>query len=158
MTKNSINDVTPELLMQQFQGKGLKSIIVFTLVVHAVVLTASSVPYLANKLFGADKASMTKEEQVKAALEEASESIREIAAGYGLSPQDISDKFSGGASRAAAAAAGTEPGTTDAVVPEAGVPDVAAPAMPERPISAIEKELDVKADGPAVPKIDDDIF
>lgn len=174
MTKNSINDVTPDTLMQRFKGQGLKSIIVFTLVVHAVVLTASSVPYLVTKVFGADTGNMTREEKVKAAVKEASESIRKIAAGYGLNPQDVSDQFSGGGSRVAATAAGTEPETPEAETPEAGTPTAVTPAAgtsnavttpaavtpaaPARPQSAIEKELDVKAEGPAVPKVDDDIF
>ncbi|HAS83936.1 MAG TPA: hypothetical protein DCS43_14975 [Verrucomicrobia bacterium] len=178
MADHKINEVTPDLLMEQFQGKGLKYIIVFTLVVHAVVISASSVPYLMTTVFGADKASMTKEEQVKAAVEEATESIREIAAGYGLTPQDISGKFAGGGTRAAAATAGTEAETPEAetpgtetpaagapksVAPAAGAPKTVTPvagtpAAPARPKSAIEKELDVKAEGPAVPKVDDDIF
>ncbi len=173
MTNNSINDVTPDTLMQRFKGQGLKSIIVFTLVVHAVVLIASSVPYLVTKFFGADTGNMTREEKVKSAVQEASESIRKIAAGYGLNPQDISDQFAGGGSRAAAAAAGTEAETPEAETPEAGTPTAVTPAAgtlnavtpaagtpaaPARPQSAIEKELDVKAAGPAVPKIDDDIF
>jgi hypothetical protein len=178
MTNNSINDVTPDTLMQRFKGQGLKSIIVFTLVVHAVVLIASSVPYLVTKFFGADTGNMTREEKVKSAVQEASESIRKIAAGYGLNPQDISDQFAGGGSRAAAAAAGTEAETPEAetpgtetpaagapksVAPAAGAPKTVTPvagtpAAPARPKSAIEKELDVKAEGPAVPKVDDDIF
>lgn len=149
MTDQNIDDVTPDTLMARFQGSGLKRIIVFTLVVHVVVLLGSSVPYLAKTVFGADTAAMTQEERVKAAVQEATAAIREIAADYQLNPQEISDQFSGGGSRDETVA----PVETVATEPEA-----AEEAEPERPKSEIEKAIEVKADGPAVPAMEDDIF
>jgi hypothetical protein len=149
MTDQKINDVTPDTLMQRFQGSGLKTIIVFTLVVHVVVLLGSSVPFLVKKVLGANTSAMTQEDRVKAAVQEATVAIRKIAGDYGLNPQDISDRFATGGSRAAV------------VAPEEAVPaatDEEAAEEPERPKSEIEKALEVQAEGPAVPRIDDDIF
>ncbi len=151
MTEKNINEVTPDSLMQRFQGSGLKTIVVFTLVAHVVVLLGSSVPFLLKGAFGADTAKMTQDDRIKAAVQEATVAIRKIAGNYGLNPQQISDQFSGGGSRTAAVApVVTVPAQTDAAA--------AATAEPERPKSEIEKALEVKAEGPAVPGIDDDIF
>ncbi len=166
MADQYVNDVTPDTLMQRFQGKGLKAIIVFTLVAHVVILTGSSIPYFMKMVLGADTAKMTKEEKIKAAVQEASASIQKIAAVYGLNPQEISDQITGGGSRAAVAAGADEAGvaTVESATPAAGAPDAAtppdaaAPAEPARPKSEIEKTLEVKAQGPAAPKVDDDIF
>jgi len=152
MTEQNINEVTPDALMARFQGRGLKTIILFTLVVHVVVIGASSVPYLLKTVLGADTAAMTQEERVKAAVKEATEAIRDIAADYGLNPQEISDQFAGGGSRTAAAVGPVE---AEPAEPQA---DAAGQAEPDRPKSEIEKAIEVKADGPAVPAITDDIW
>jgi len=153
MTDGNINEVTPVTLMARFQGTGLKTIIVFTLVVHVVVIGASSVPYLVKSVFGANAAAMTKEERVKVAVKEATEAIRDIAADYQLNPQEISDQFTGAGSRAATVAP-AEP----AVPAATGDAAESGDAEPERPKSEIEKAIEVKADGPAVPAITDDIW
>jgi NhaP-type Na+/H+ or K+/H+ antiporter len=46
MSNTSIDDTTPDELMEHFQGRSLKSIILFTVVVHAIVLLGTSVPWL----------------------------------------------------------------------------------------------------------------
>ncbi len=150
MTDININEVTPDTLMQRFQGSGLKKIIVFTLVVHAVVIGGSSLPYLVGAIFGRDTSAMTEEDRIKAAVKEATEAIRAIAADYQLNPQEISDQFARGGSRAAAVA------SAEAARPESEAAD--GVAEPGRPTSEIEKAMDVKAEGPEVPAIDDDIF
>lgn len=157
MTEEHINDVTPDTLIDRFQGKGLKSIILFTVVLHIVVIVGSSVPYLVKKVFGADTTGMTQEERVTAAVQDATAAIRDIAAEYDLSPQDISDQFAGGGARATRMAA-EEAQTESAVDADAPQPASEETTEPERPVSQIEKDLEVTEEGPAVPSIEDDIF
>lgn len=143
------DQVTPDTLMERFQGKGLKGIILFTIVVHVVVIGGSSVPYLVRDVFGADTSEMTEDERIKAAVQEATAAIRDIAADYGLNPQDISDQFASGGSRAAAVSGTAPEPEEDAITDE---------PEPDRPKSQIEKDIEVTAEGPAVPTIEDDIF
>jgi len=148
-----MNEVTPDTLMTRFQGRGLKSIIIFTIVAHVVVLLGSSVPYLVKSVFGASRANMSKDERIKAAVQEATASIRKIAADYELNPQEVSDQFSGAGSRTAAV---SESATTPE--PENTTNEPVAEVEPERPKSAIEQAIEVKATGPDKPAIEDDIF
>lgn len=154
MANENLNEVTPDTLMERFQGSGLKTIILFTLVVHIVVIGGSSVPYVMKKVFGAKAAEMTQEERIKAAVQEATVAIRDIAADYGLNPQEVSDQFSGGGSRTQTVQAETEPADTVAN----NDADPGTPAETEREKSDYEKDLEVKAEGPAMPKLEDDIF
>ncbi len=151
MTNTGRNsDVTPDSLMAHFKGKGIGSIVVFTVVVHVVVLIGSSVPFLVGQVLGADSSKLSEEERVKSAVEDATAALRKIAEKHGLNPQDISSQFAGGRSRTPKAAVGPEPGTEPA--PPAG--------DPEREKSDYEKTLEVKTNGPAMPSFEDedDIF
>jgi hypothetical protein len=149
-TTTSSEPVTPDTLMEHFHGKGLKSIIVFTVAVHAVVLLGSSVPFLWRKAVGANPSAMSEEERIDKAVREATAELRTIAETYNLSPQDISQRFSGSGTRPVpvAEAAPAQPAAAPAPVGE----------QPEPPKSAIEKELGVTKEGPAVPPVEDDIF
>jgi hypothetical protein len=133
-----------------------------------------------------DKAVLTKEERMTKAVAEATLALRQIAAENELSPQEISEQFKAGASRAAggsttnavsgtnaAPAAATAPAPATATAPAAGTAPAVAPARdaapatvpvqtnaPERVKSEYEKNLEQSVKGPdmpsAVPK--DDIF
>ena len=149
MSNTSIDDTTPDELMEHFQGRSLGSIIVFTVIVHAVVLLGTSVPFVWKTFFGADTAKMTEEERVELAVKEATASLREIAEEHGLKPQDLSNQFASGAPRAPKASPTANPETTPPA--DNGTGD-----DPGEPKSAIEKELDKKADGPSVPPVEDD--
>lgn len=147
MTEQSGGSKTPDQLMDRFQGNGIKRMIIFTLIVHVVVLTVSSVPYIIKKALHANTSKMTQEEKVDAAVKAATASIREIADDYGLNPSELSERF--GAPRPAAAPLPT----AEAEPPEAAE-DVAV-NEPDKPKSEIEKAIEVKADGPEIPSIDD---
>lgn len=150
MSNQKMEDVTPDALMQRFQGIGLKKIILFTVIVHVIVLLGSSVPFLVKTVLGADARKMSEEERITAAVQKATEAIRKIAGDYDLNPQDISERFSGGGSRAAAA--------SSVSAPEATEPVEDVPVAAERPKSEIEKQLEVRKEGPAIPQLEDDIF
>ncbi|MDT8390930.1 MAG: hypothetical protein RRC34_10525 [Lentisphaeria bacterium] len=155
------SDTTPDAMMDAFKGRGLKSIILFTVIIHVIVLGGTSIPYVLREL--KDTTELSEEERVKLAIEEATPILREIADKYGLNPQQLSSQFAGGGSRAAKLAEQTpEPVETPGeTTPAPGTDDTNAPdSDPERPKSALEKELDVKLDGPKQPSLEDekDIF
>lgn len=144
MREETTSEVTPDSLLGKFHGRSVMPLVVFTVVVHAVVLLGSSVPFLWRTCYGPGE--LTEEQRAEKAVEDATAAIREIAEKYELSPQDISKSF-GKRSPTAAAEAPPPIATPD----NSGEP-------PEGPKSEIEKQLDVKADGPAVPSMDDDLF
>ncbi len=140
-------EITPDQLMKHFQGGSLKSIIIFTVIVHVVLLAGSSFPYLYKAVVGEDTSTMSEKDRIDAAMREATVALREIAEEHGLKPQDLSSQLAGGARKASkapkkdSATKGTEddPGTDS-----------------EKPKSAIEEEINKKATGPTVPKPEDD--
>lgn len=152
-------DETPDSLMSAFRGRGLATILLFTLVVHVVVLGGSSVPFLWRSIFGEDTSELGEAERIKAAVEEATPVLREIAEKHGLNPQQLSSQFAGGGSRAAKVA---ESSSAESAAQPAGAaePLESSPQEPEKPKSALEKELDVKLEGPKQPSLEDekDIF
>lgn len=149
------SDITPESLMDKFKGPGLVKMVIITVIVHVVVLVGTSLPYLKKSVLGADTSKMTKDERIAAAVADATEAIREIAEDHELNPQDISDQFASGGSRSAKQMETPE----QTAEPENKAGDAAA--EPEKPKSAIEKQLETKAEGPQMPTFDtkkDDIF
>jgi hypothetical protein len=140
MTDTQTEETTPDQLMESFQGTSLKSIILFTVMVHLVVLTGASVPYLWKSFAGGDSSKLSEQERVKIAVDEANSSLREIAEKHGLKPQDLGERFASGAPRAEVA---NEP-----------VKELVA--EPEEPTSAIEKEIKVKEAGPELPSFDNE--
>ncbi len=140
MTDTKAEETTPDQLMESFQGSSLKSIILFTVMVHVVVLTGASVPYLWKSIAGGDSSKLSEQERVKIAVGEATASLREIAEKHGLKPQDLGEEFAKGAPKA-------EP------VKEPAKVEV---AEPEEPKSTIEKEIKVKEAGPEVPSFDNE--
>ncbi len=150
------DDVSPDSLMSDFRGRPIVAILVFTLVVHVILVGVFSVGYLKNRFLGEDTSAMSKEQRLDVAVREATTSLREIAERHGLSPQELSSRF---------AAGGVPPVSTTGPPPEAGTvedtPPVSDPASAE-PDSAIEKTLQEKAVGPDLPDLapeeEDDLF
>ncbi len=151
MTDTKTNETSPDQLMKAFEGRSLKSIILFTVVIHAVLLIGTSVPYLWSAVTGKDITEQSEEERFQAATKEATTAIREIAERYDLKPQDLSSRFTDGAPKApAAASADTSPEPT---------PEGTATEEPKEPESIIEKEIQKVEDGPELPPVeDDDLF
>ena len=140
-------ETTPDQLMKHFQGSSLKSIIIFTLIVHAVLLAGTSAPYLYKTIVGENTSKMSEEERIEAAMLEATVALREIAEEHGLKPQDLSSQLGSGAPRAPKATKKDD--TTQDPQSDPG-------ADSEKPKSSMEKELNKKATGPTVPKPEDD--
>jgi hypothetical protein len=153
------NDVTPDDLLSDFRGKGIFPILVFTVFVHTVVLLGSSVPWMMETFLGSVDKDATEEERMKGAVQEATGSLRDIAEKYGLHPEELSSQFTRKEKPSPATAKVQDNGDA----PSDGTPDQSAPSTdPEEPKSAIEKELEVKATGPALPAIpkeeEEDLF
>ena len=153
----SNNDVTPDDLMSDFRGKGIVPILIFTVFVHGVLLLGSSVPWLLETIGGGVDQDIAEEERMKEAVREATGSLRDIAEKYGIHPEELSSQFSKGSKPAPAVA-------KEETKPEPPANTVTPPATPtpNEPQSAIEKELNVEAKGPAVPAIpeekEEDLF
>ena len=148
-------ETTPDQLMEAFQGRSFKSIILFTLIVHVVVLGGTSIPYLIKSIAGKSDSKLTEKERTEIAAREATSALRDIAEKHGLKPQDLSTRIAGGAAPAAPKEEAPAPKEDPATTP---------PEETEKPKTAIEEELDVKQDGPTVPPVpteeatDDDLF
>jgi hypothetical protein len=139
----STTDVMPDQLMQRFRGPGLKSMLVFTLVIHAVFILGTSLPGIVRGIVAEDTSEMTTEERAELASKEATAALREIAGRHGISPQELTNRFAG-----TTPARQPQPSLTTEPEPASGGGDEAAR-------SAIEQELETTADGPTVPAIPD---
>jgi hypothetical protein len=146
------NDATPDDLMSSFKGRSVKSIVVFTIIAHVIIVFGTSVPYFIG-LVGAKKVSeANEEERMKMAVKEATASLRAIAEQHGLNAKDVTDQF-----------AANKPKDSEASPkePEKKQEPVATEPTPVKPKSEIEKELDVKENGPDLPPIpesDENLF
>ncbi len=147
MTDTQKEEVTPDQLMKHFQGSSLKSIIIFTLIVHVVLLAGSSFPYIYKAVVGEDASELSEKDRIDAAMREATVALRDISEQYGLKPQDLSSKMAGGSRKAPKAPKkeGDTKGTQEAPVTDT-----------ETPKSAIEEEISKKATGPTVPSPEED--
>lgn len=159
--------ITPDQLLQSFRGRSFKSIILFTVIAHIVIIGGTSVPYFLKTFADKSSQKLTEEQRTEIAAREATEALRAIAEKNGIKPQDLSARIAGGAGPKAAPAEETEKPEAVSETPASETTDPATTpetAEPEKPKSEIEKELDVKQEGPTVPDIkveeatDEDLF
>jgi len=137
--------------MKTFEGRSLKSIIIFTVVIHAILLIGTSVPYLMGAVTGEDTSEMSEDERLTAAAKEATAAIREIAERNGVKPQELSSRFADGAPRAPEAAPENE-------AAEAALEDTNPDETMESE-SLIEQEIKKVEEGPELPPIEEeDLF
>ena len=153
MTDTNTNETTPDQLMKTFEGKSLKSIILFTIVIHAVLLIGTSVPYLFGSITGEDNAELGEEERLQTATKEATAAIREIAERYQLTPQELSSRFSDGAPKAPA------PANDETEAQNGEEPEADPEGEGGEPGSIIEQEINKAEKGPELPPVEDeDLF
>lgn len=160
MKSATTNETTPGELLASFQGRSLKSMILFTLVVHAALLLATSGPYIWNAVAGPDTSKLSESERIDLAIKDTQAAMRRIAEEHGLKPQDLGSRFAAPAA-APKAERKTEPKTETQPAPGADpkTPPPTPGNEPEKPKSAIEKEIQKTAPGPAVPDVGgDDLF
>jgi hypothetical protein len=147
MSENqSKDDVMPDELMQRFRGRSLKSMLIFTLIIHLGFILATSLPGIVSGILADDTSEMTAEERSELAAKEASAAFLEIAQRHNITAQELTNRFAGKAPARATAEPSPAPLETE------------APAEK----SAIEQELETTAEGPAVPPIpeaeEEDLF
>ncbi len=142
------NDTSPDELMNDFQGRSLKSIIIFTLIVHAVIILGTSIPFILKSFTGSSSEGMSDEEKKQAAVQELQASIQKIAEEKGMSAQELSEMFTGGnRPKLPVKEANSEP-VADTTTPPAD--------QPNEPESAIEKEINKVEKGPEVPPVQEE--
>ena len=149
--KSGNDEISPDELMESFKGRGLKTIILFTVVIHAVLLLGTSIPFLKKAATGKDTSELSEQERMELAMKEATDSLRDIAEEHGLNVQDISNNFSDKKSSGGAQAPEVKAPKPPGAKPEDESPD---------PKSDIEKDLKIKKDGPEIPKVneEEDLF
>lgn len=155
MTSKPTNadEVSPDALMSDFRGRPVVTILAFTIIIHVVLIGVFSIGYLKNELLGEDTSALSEDERLNLAVEEATKSLRKIAERHGVRPQDLSERFSSNGARSPTQET-TEPqvpGTNDTPLPTE-TSEEPNPTTAEPP-SAIEKELQEKADGPDLPDL-----
>ncbi len=149
-------ETTPDQLLESFRGRSFKSVILFTVIVHAVLICGTSVPYIMKAFTGKSDSTLSEKERTELAATEAKDALRDIATKHGIKPQDLSIQIAGGEAPTAPKEETPAP-TEDPTKPETTKPEeTAKPGEtedPEKPKSAIEKQLEVKEEGPKVPTI-----
>jgi membrane-bound lytic murein transglycosylase B len=164
MTHTQREETTPDQLLDTFRGSSLKSIIAVTVIVHAVILLGTSVPYLMETFTGSDTSKLGEKERLDIATQQATTAMREIAAKHGITPEQLGERFAPRAPVGAVKETTTpesETKTPESTTPDGAAPETKAPEGTTLPENAIEKEINVKKDGPTVPTIDpekDDLF
>lgn len=158
MTSTPREETTPDQLLDTFRGSSLKAIIVFTIIVHIVVVLGSSVPYLMKTFAGGDTSKLSEQERLDIAAKEATTAMREIATKHGISPEELGNRF---APRTTIPATKETTAKPEEKTPEAAAPEAPKPDEAPKPESAVEKQINIKQDGPAVPTLDtekEDLF
>ena len=85
----------PDDLMNHFQGHSLKKIVIFTIVVHVVVILVTSIGFLLGT-FKDPNEDKSEEERTELAIKEANETLAKIAKSYGIQTAQLRSKMSGG--------------------------------------------------------------
>ncbi|MFM8952167.1 MAG: hypothetical protein ACKOOF_03780 [Planctomycetaceae bacterium] len=140
-------------LLRDFRGSGLLWPLLITVAVHAVVILATSLPWL-REAIGGGKGDLTDDQRMEAAVQEATASLREIAKEHGVKPQDLGSRFSAGGKPAPAKPAGAEkPAGSEKPVPSTAEPA----AQPAAPAAAPKPDAPAAPPGPAIPEVKDDV-
>ena len=154
MNQSPVNETTPGELLANFNGRSLKSMIIFTVVAHAVLLIPTSGSYIWKLIAGKDSSKLSESERIELAVQETQSAMRRIAEEHGIKPQELGNRF---ANPSAAPKAEPKPETKTEPGAESKTEPKTPPPAPEEPKSTIEKELKKAEPGPTVPA-DEDLF
>jgi hypothetical protein len=152
------SETTPAELLSDFNSRGLKGMIIFTIVVHVVVVLATSGSYIWRKVTGTDASKLGESERLELAVKETQSAMRRIAEQHGIKPQELGSRFAN-PSAPSKAEPKPEPKTEPKaeLKTEPGAEPKTPPPAPEEPKSTIEKQLKKAEPGPTVPA-DEDLF
>lgn len=159
MSATRRSSAEPEDLMRDFRGGGLMRFAILALVVHAIVIVATSIPWLRETFIGSATAAMTDEQKLEAAVREATSSLQAIAKEHGVSPQDLGSRF-GGNSKASTAPS-KQPAEKPPAPANASAPPAPAvtqpPAGQGQPADAPPSPAPSVPPGPSLPGVDDNV-
>lgn len=157
-------------LLRDFRGSGLLWPLLVTVAAHAVVILATSVPWL-REAIGGGKDDLTEDQRMEAAVQQATASLRDIAEEHGVRPQDLGSRFASGGKPGAAKAGGAEKpdaaekpaepkpnGASQPAAPAGGAAqtgDWGASGQP--PAAAPKTDAPAAPPGPAIPEVKDDV-
>lgn len=148
---NPTNETSPDELLDTFKGRRLKTTLLFTILIHAVVLLGTSVPFLLGKVVGTDTSELSEEERTKAAVKEANATLRRIAEDHGIKARDLSSAIAGGVPGSSPAEAEEDPEPVSEPDPDSeGNEEI------DEPKSPIEEEIERVEEGPTEPPIPGD--
>ncbi|MFN7342154.1 MAG: hypothetical protein ACK5TA_02345, partial [bacterium] len=81
---NPTQEITPDKLLESFRGRSFKSVILFTVIIHIVIVGGTSIPYLIEKIIGKSGSKLNEKDRTELAAREATEALREIATKHGI--------------------------------------------------------------------------
>ena len=85
--------VSPDALMNDFKGKPIARIVIFTVIIHAIFIGLFSFGYIRNEVMGEDTAELTEDERMDLAVKESTTALRDIADRYDINVRDLSKAF-----------------------------------------------------------------
>lgn len=88
-------DQQPDDLMNHFQGRGLKGIIIFTIIVHLAVISVTSTPFLLGKLKDPNEG-LSNDQRIENAVKEANETLAKIAKTHGVQTAQLRRQMAAG--------------------------------------------------------------
>ena len=77
---STAREISPDALMSDFRGRPVMSILTFTVIAHLLFIGFFSLGYLRIQVFGESYSSLSEEERLDQAMEEATRSLRKISA------------------------------------------------------------------------------
>ena len=148
--------VSPDALMSDFRGRPILTIVVFTILIHAVVIGGFSFAYLKDTVFGKDTSGLSEQERLNQAYKEATQELPKIAEKYNVSAQALTDRLSNGDGVVEVDASGVESKSSSPKNATQPTEDQSLPSTDSsNPKSAIEAELEKQESGPAIPDLPD---
>lgn len=143
-----VDPVSPDEVMDDFRGMPVLRIALFTVIIHVALVGVFSVGYLKDQILGEDTSSLTDDERMDRAVRAGTTELRAIAERYDVSVQDLSARFAGDSPAPVVQTPSSEDPESNPVDPDAESPE---------PGSEIERALQEKQPGPAVPDLTEDI-
>jgi len=139
------HDIAPDDLMNDFRGKSVAKIVIFTLIVHGIFIGLFSLGGLFDE-------ELDEKEKLDRAVRDGTAALREIADRYKISPAELTQQFTRDAPKPAPAPdrADEQPApTTGDGQPDGGTD-------PDPPLSDIEKKVREEVTGPTLPDLSAD--
>lgn len=148
-------------MMNDYQGRPVARIVLFTIIVHVAFIGGLSIGYIKDLVLGENTTELTPDQRLDNAVRESTIALRAIAEKHHVRVQELSERFaSGGSTPAAAAPApagdGDSPAPADGATPEDGANPAGDNPTDDGNKSDIERTLEKATPGPAMPDLSAD--